>query len=233
VTSAAERRPEQLALPWSSDTAHESFRALPRIAPWAPLAAASMPIVLTTGWLVADTLQPSSYSPMRQTVSVLSGYAGSQRWIVTTTLYAVGLAYIVTAAGMHELAAAARNGLLVAGVAAIGVATFPVPVHGTSRPHAAFVVIGAVAITVWPALAARQESVRAAVGRRLTTTAIVLSTALFLWTALETRDGNLLGLAERVSSGLQATWPAVVALMVRRAQRREDGIGRSVAQVAS
>jgi hypothetical membrane protein len=180
-----------------------------------------MPVVLTTAWLVADAVQRSSYSPMRQTVSVLSGHASAHRWIVTGALYGMGLAYLVTAAGMRGLAVAARRGLVVAAIAAIGVATFPEPVHGTSRPHAVFVVMGAVAIASWPVLAARQESVRRAVGPRLTAAAIVVSTGLFAWTALETRDGNLLGLAERVSSALQVSWPFVVALMVFRAGRRQ------------
>jgi hypothetical protein len=38
---------------------------------------------------------------------------------------------------------------------------------------------------------------------------------------METRDGNLLGLAERVTSALQVSWPFVVALMVFRARRRQ------------
>ena len=235
TTAAERRRPGQFALPWSAGAVSSASDAVPRIAPWALISSASMPVLLTTAWLVADTLQRPSYSPMRQTVSVLSGHAGTQRWIVTTALYAIGLAYLVTAAGMHDLAAAARRGLLLAGAAAIGVATFPVPVHGTSRPHAVCVVVGAVAIAVWPALAARQEPVRAAVGPRLTAAAIVVSTGLFLWTAAETRHGPLLGLAERVSSALQVAWPFVVALMLRRAERglsRAGDSGRSVTHVA-
>jgi Protein of unknown function (DUF998) len=221
VTTAAERpRPGDLALPWAGSVEAKASDTLPRVAAWAVLAAASMPIVLTIGWLVADALQPPAYSPMRQTVSVLSGYAGTDRWIVTAALYAVGLGYLITAAGMRDVAGATRTGLVIAACTAFGVATFPVPAHGTSRMHAACTAIGAVAIAVWPAVAARQESVRTAVGARLTAAAIIVSGALFLWTALETRHGALLGLAERVSSALQVSWPFVVAAMLRRARLR-------------
>jgi hypothetical protein len=136
---------------------------------------------------------------------------------------------------MRGLATAARTGLLVAGAMAIGVATFPVPVHGTSRSHAVCVGIGAVVIAVWPALVARQDSVRAAVGPRVSAAASVVSAGLFLWTAFETRDGDLLGLAERVSSSLQVAWPFVVALMLHRArhqQSNEAASHRSVGQAA-
>lgn len=237
TTATGRRRPGRIVLPWSGAGESTAPHTLPRVAPWALLSSAAVPIVLAAAWLVADTVQPASYSPMRQTVSVLSGDAASQRWIVTIALYAVGAGYLVTALGMRDLAAAARNGLLVAGISAIGVAAFPVPVHGTSRPHAVFVVVGAVAIAAWPALAARQASVRAAVGARLSAVAIVVSAALFLWTAVEVRGGSLLGLAERTSSGLQVAWPFVVALTVRRVRapdsRDGDGGDRSrAAQLA-
>jgi hypothetical protein len=219
VTSAAERRLlGRLALPWSASAESAVPDVLPRIAPWTVVVSGVMPVLLTTGWLVAGTLQPASYSPMRQTVSVLSGYGGTDRWIVTAALYTVGVAYIASAAGMRGLGAAARVGLLLAGTAAVGVAFFPEPAHGTSREHAVCTAIGALTIAVWPALAARRESVLALVGVRRSLVAIVVSIGLLVWTAVETRNGNLLGLAERVSSGVQVTWPFVVALILLRTQ---------------
>lgn len=221
MTSAAERRLlARVALPWPASAESAATDAIPNIAPWAILSAAIIPVLLNTGWLAADALQPPSYSPVRQTVSVMSGYAGTDRWVVTTALYLAGVAYFVTAAGMKGVAVAARAGLVIAGAAAIGVASFPQPVHGTSREHAVCTGIGAVAITVWPALAARRDTVLAAVGARKSFLAVVASFALFLWTAVETRNGAHLGLAERMSSGLQVTWPCAVALSLRRARIR-------------
>jgi hypothetical protein len=219
VTSAAERRLlGRLTLPWPT-RAETTVPDVPaRIAPWTVVVSGVMPVLLTTGWLVAGTVQPASYSPMRQTVSVLSGYGGTDRWIVTAALYTVGVAYFVTAAGMRGVGAAARIGLLVAGAAAVGVAFFPEPAHGTSREHAVCTAVGALTIAAWPALAARRESVLAVVGVRRSLVAIVVSIGLLVWTAVETRNGPLLGLAERVSSGVQVTWPFVVALILLRTQ---------------
>jgi hypothetical protein len=184
---------------------------------------ALLPTILTAGWLVADVLQPPSYSPVRQTVSVLSGRAGTDRWIVTAALYLVGIGYLLVAAGLGVLAVPARVGLIVAAVAAIAVASFPEPVRGSNRPHELFTAIGAITIAVWPALVTRQESVYAAVGARRAVTAIVVSLALFGWTAIETRGGSALGLAERVSSAVQAGFPLVVVLALRREQRSAGG----------
>jgi hypothetical membrane protein len=185
--------------------------------------AAVLPTVLTAAWLVADSVQPPSYSPLRQTVSTLSGYAGTDRWLVTSALYVIGIGYLVTAAGLSVLTREARAGLVVAGVAAIGIASFPEPVHGTDSAHAVFTAIGAVTIAIWPALADRHPSVRAALGRRTSIVAIGVSIALFGWTAIETHAGDALGLAERLSSAVQACWPLVVVLALRRAaSNRQD-----------
>jgi hypothetical protein len=197
------------------------------IARWALVSTGSIPVLLTTAWLIADQLQPAEYSPMRQTVSVLSGHAGTHRWIVTSALYAIGACYLASAAGLGgALSIAARAGLLVAGLAGLGVAAFPEPAHGTSRGHALCTAIGAVAITVWPAIVARHRAVVAVVGVRASFAAIIASAALFVWTVIETRDGSVLGLAERVSSSLQVCWPFVVILAVHRAQRSASSSAR-------
>jgi hypothetical protein len=220
VTSAANRRPfGRVATLWQTNAESAILEAPPRVAPWAVAASAVTPVVLTSAWLVAGALQPAFYSPMRQTVSVLSGHAGTDRWIVTAALYLAGAALLTTAAGIRGMAGPPRVGLVVAGIAAWGVASFPEPVHGTSREHAICTGVGALAIGVWPALVARQESVVATIGPRLSLAASVVSVGLLVWTFAETRNGTLLGLAERVSSGIQITWPCVVAIMLFRAQR--------------
>jgi hypothetical protein len=42
--------------------------------------------------------------------------------------------------------------------------------------------------------------------------------ALTGWLLVETQDGTLLGLSERVMSGVMTTWPFVVALAVRQGE---------------
>jgi hypothetical membrane protein len=193
------------------------------VAQWALLSSALSPVLLVTGWLVAGAVQPDSYSPVRQTVSVLAGHGGSHRWIMTSALVAVGGCHLVTAAGFTALRPAARIGLVVSGLAAFGVAANPEPARGSTSQHLAFTVIGALAIAVWPVFVAGPEwpgwgplSIR---GNGLATIAFV---TLLIWLAIETRDVGHLGLAERVSSAIQTTWPFVVALAARRATTALD-----------
>jgi hypothetical protein len=67
---------------------------------WAIVSAALPPVLLTGGWLVAGALQRASYNPVRQTVSVLAGHAGTDRWVMTGALLQVGGCHLVTAAGL-------------------------------------------------------------------------------------------------------------------------------------
>jgi len=46
---------------------------------WATVSAGLAPVLLIGGWVIVDTFQPASYSPVRQTVSVLAGHAGTDR----------------------------------------------------------------------------------------------------------------------------------------------------------
>ena len=166
---------------------------------------------------------------MRQTVSQLSGHAATDRWIVTGGLYLAGILYLIAARGLTALNLPARTGLALAGIAALGVAWFPEPVHGTSGAHQLFTAIGAITLTVWPAVVARQPSVVAAIGRGRCVAAIVVSVVLFIWTAIETRHGTALGLAERLT-GLQAFWPPIVAIALYRSRsQQEDGDGHVLA----
>lgn len=227
TTAAGRRLVGDQGMPWSATAESTEANARLTVPWWALTSSVVLPTLLVAAWVIAGTRQPASYSPVRQTVSVLSGDAATDRWIVTAGLYAVGLAYLVTALGMRVLTAASRAGLVVAGIAAIGVASFPQPGHGTSEGHAFFTGLGALAIAVWPALAARQESVLYAIGVGRSIAAIAVSMALFAWMALETRHGPLLGLAERTSSALQSCWPFAVALALRRSFRADstDGAG--------
>ena len=50
--------------------------------------------------------------------------------------------------------------------------------------------------------------------------AALAATGLFTWTVVETHHGSQLGLAERMNSGLEASWPFFVALALWRTQYR-------------
>lgn len=183
--------------------------------------------MLLSAWLIADALQPASYSPYRQTVSVMAGYAGTDRWIVTGALYLEGVFYLLIAIALTGLVAPARIGLAVAGLAAIGIAACPEPAHGSTAQHAVFTSIGALAIGFWPVTARHRASPSSTVlGARVTAAATAVSVALLGWTLIETRGGPALGLAERLSSTAQVSWPFVVALALWHQQRvRSAGSG--------
>jgi len=44
--------------------------------------------------------------------------------------------------------------------------------------------------------------------------------ALLCWLVIQTQGGSVLGLAERLASSIQITWPFVVALALRRSLGR-------------
>ena len=70
----------------------------------------------------------------------------------------------------------------------------------------------------WPAFAARRTGPRP---RILSVYGSAAVTAVFVgllgWLLIEAQGGSLLGLAERLTSSLQTSWPFVVAVALRRA----------------
>src|SRR6476661_9193205 len=141
-------------------TAHWQGRRLPIPVAWpvhsslaarrsAIISAGLAPILLTGAYLIAGILQPASYSPVRDTISVMAGQAGTDRWVMTGGIVLTGGCYLVTAAGLTGIRASARALLAVAGLAGIGIAVSPEPARGSTPQHLAWTMLGAVTITVW------------------------------------------------------------------------------------
>jgi hypothetical protein len=86
-------------------------------------------------------------------------------------------------------------------------------------------VLGAVTIAVWPAFAARRAAPRPLIlsvyGSAAVTAVFV---ALLGWLLAETRDGSVLGLAERLTSSIQTCWPFIIAVALRRSRRPRLGL---------
>ncbi len=187
---------------------------------WVLVTAGLSPLLVIAAWLAAGAVQPAPYSPIRDTVSALAGQGSTHPWIVTSALFAVGGCYLATAAGLSGLRVAARILLAVAGLCSIGIAASPEPVLGSTPQHLAWTALGAATITVWPAF-----TVRRGAGQPLVLTphggaaVTVVFIALLGWLLVETRDGALLGLSERVMSAVQTTWPFIVALAVRQREQ--------------
>jgi len=201
-----------------TDAAAPSRQSVPR---WAVICAALSPVLLTAAYLVAGTLQPSSYDPIRQTISAMAGYTATDRWIMNGGIILVGGCYLLTAAGLTALRPPARVLLAIAGLAGIGIAASPESAGGPSPQHLACAALGALTITIWPACTARRASPLPPI---LTTSAAAAATlvfaALLSWLFLETRDGSALGLAERLTTSVQTCWPAVVAISLHRTRAR-------------
>jgi hypothetical membrane protein len=171
----------------------------------------------TGGWLIADALQPASYSPIRDTVSVLAGQAGTDRWIMTGALFLAGGCYLLTAVGLAGIRRSARILLIAAGLAIIGIATSPEPASGPTTRHLAWTGLSAVALAVWPAFVARRGSPRPLILSVYGSVAVtVVFAALLCWFLAEARGGGMVGLAERLTTSIEASWPFVVALSLRR-----------------
>jgi hypothetical protein len=184
---------------------------------WAVVSAALSPVFVTAGWLVADAVQPAAYDPVRKTVSVMAGYAGTDRWIMTGALFLVGACQLVTAAGLVGVGAPARILLAVAGLSSIGIAANPEPARGSTPQHLAWTALGAVALAVWPAFVARRAPPRPLI---LSSYGCAVVTAVFIallgWLVIETQGGSDLGLAERLFLSTETCWPFIVAIALRQ-----------------
>jgi hypothetical protein len=186
---------------------------------WAVGTALLAPIVLVGGWLIAGALQPSSYSPMRQTVSALAGHSGTDRWVMTAALLLVGSCQIATGAGLTAVRMPARILLIGTGLSTLGIAATPEPVTGPTPGHLAFAVSCVVTTVLWPVLVARRTPVQSWIlSVHGCTTVTVVFAGLSCWLLIAARDGGGdLGMAERLTSAVQCMFPLVVALALRQA----------------
>src|SRR5580700_8604322 len=188
---------------------------------WAVGTAMLAPVVLVAGWLIAGALQPDSYSPMRQTMSVLAGDSGTDRWVMTAALLLVGGCQIATGAGLTAVGMPARVLLILTGLSTLGVAATPEPATGPTWQHLAFAGSCVVTTAIWPVLVARrgpdQPWLVSVAGCAALT---VIFAGLSCWVLIAAKDGGGdLGMVERLTSAVQGTLPLAVALALRQALR--------------
>ena len=183
------------------------------LARWAAVSTALAPLAMLSAWLVAEALQPPSYSPLHSSISGLAALGATDRWIVTSALFLVGVCYFVTAACLPGQRAPSRIVLLIAGLSGIGIAVSPQPVQGTNPQHLIWTSVGAVAITIWPAFTvSRAPSPPLILRARAVAAVTAVSLVLLAWLIAATQHGAALGLAERLVTGVQMTWAFIVAL---------------------
>lgn len=205
-----------------------SVRAGRPVPGWAVVTASLVPVLLVAGWLIAGALQPASYSPMRQTISVLAGRSGTDRWVMTAALLLVGGCQIATGAGLTGVRPPARILLTLAGLSTVGVAANPEPATGPTPRHLAFAVSGVVMTAVWPVFVGTRAPVRSWILSMYTCATV---TAVFVglsgWLLIEAWDGGgNLGLAERLTSGALGLFPLFVALALHQSAQHADNPGQ-------
>ena len=176
------------------------------------------PVVLVGGWLIAGALQPASYSPMRQTMSVLAGHSGTDRWVMTAALLLVGGCQMATGAGLTAVRMPARILLILTGLSTLGIAATPEPATGPTWRHLAFAVSCVVTTLVWPLFAARRAPVQSWIlGVYGCAAVTVIFAGLSCWLLIAAQEGGSdLGMVERLTSGVQGLFPLVVALALRQ-----------------
>ncbi len=167
---------------------------------------------------------------MRDTISVLAGYTGTDRWVMTVALLLVGSFQVATGAGLTAVRLPARLLLIATGLSTLGIAATPELATGPTLRHLAFAVSCVVTTAIWPVLAARRAPAPSwivSVYGAAAMTAVFAGLSCWLLIAARAGAGDL-GLVERLTSAVQALFPLVVALALRRAARasaRPPGVG--------
>ena len=207
---------------------------MPLIPWWVILSSGMAFVALIGGWATAASLQPTSFDPLTQTISSLYADGATDRWLITSVLVVVGVCYILTAYGLDAVRTSARICLLIGGVASVLLALFPQPENGTSLRHLVTTGVGFSALAIWPCLSTeRRPSAPWALRPAATITFTAVVAASTVWFLLELHAHSAAGLAERVVTGLQATWPVVVASCLRgapqRARQPQRGVERQTA----
>lgn len=167
------------------------------------------PVALIGGWTLAQTRQSGGFDPVTETISALAARGADDQWIMTVGLFVLGVCHVVTAVGLTEAAPAGRILLALGGAATIVVAASPQP--AAAHIPAAAVSFGALAL--WPGFSALPD-------RRTGILATAVMLVLLGWLGVQLRDGNHLGLSERLLAGFQALWPLFIVLVQVRSRRR-------------
>jgi hypothetical protein len=189
--------------------------------PWWGLAsAAAAPVLMVAGWSVAAGLQPRSFDPVTQTVSVLAAPGAADRWVMTLTFVVVGACDVVTGLALRPARVPGRLILVTGAVAGMLVAANPEQ-PGTSFPvpHMICAAAGCIGVVTWPAWAWRRGlSVPWGLRPGVSAVAVAVLAALVAWFGVELiTGGGQAGLAERVFGAGQALWPLAVVASCRLA----------------
>jgi hypothetical membrane protein len=181
------------------------------------------PVFLIGGTITAELLW-TDFDPVTQTISELAAGDAPTRVLMTVAFVLTGLCHIVTGTFAVGIGRPGRIALMVAGVATLGVAAFPLPTVATSSlGHSITAVTAFTALAVWPALGMRRSRdlpwVVRPVGASFSTIVLLgLCAWFFVVNSLEGFGPS--GVPERALAYIEALWPAIVVLSVVASSRR-------------
>ncbi len=199
-----------------SESRSASYEPMAKTIPWWTVAAGSAaPVLLIGGFLVAATVQPASYNPVRDTISALAERGSTDWWLMTSALLGLGLCYLLVALGLQIAGGGARLLLAGGGVATLLIALFREPGHGYSLVHELAVIAAVLTCCPWPAIASRRLHPAPLLRRFPGFVAAGVSVGLAAWYGIETH-GALLGLAERCAAAAPPLWLFAVVVTTRR-----------------
>ena len=187
-----------------------------RAVPWWVVAAAcAAPVLLIGGFCVATALQPSSYDPVRDTISELAGQGATDSWVMTSALAGVGFCFLLAAFGLRSAGSVGRVLLAGGGVAVLLIAVFRQPHRGYSLPHELAVIAAGLTCCTWPVFASHRRHPALLLTRTPSIAAAGVSLGLAAWYSLESHGASL-GLAERCAAAAPPLWLLAVAVTARR-----------------
>jgi hypothetical membrane protein len=190
-----------------------------RVPWWVLAAAASAPVLLIGGWSIAERLQPTTYSPARDTISFLAGRGATDPWVMTAAIAALGACYVIAASGLPAVTRAGRLVLAIGGIATILVSALPLPHVGTSQSHGLAAAVGFVALTIWPLATLRRNApqtpwaLRAPAG--IAAGAVLIG--FVTWFGVSLLSHDMVGVSERAAAAAESLWPLIVVISIRAA----------------
>jgi hypothetical membrane protein len=183
---------------------------------WAVVSSASALVSLVGGWVIAESVQPPGYDPVRHTISALARHGAQDRWIMSVALAAIGIGHLLTASLLTSLPRSSRVVLALGGCGAIGLTIFAQPPTGMSQTHLFFAMVGYLALAAWPLTTMFPDPAAPLPLRPQVAVAATAASFLMLFWILATSSQGTLGLAERMASFQQEAWPLLVVVALRR-----------------
>jgi len=180
----------------------------PRAALLASVGAAA---ALIGGWLLAQSLVPNDFNPIRESISALAARGMPHRWAMTSALVVAGALHIATAWSLTGMRKNGRIALAGAGLMTILLAAVPLPARGAnSITHTLIAILAFVLLACWPWLGARPQS-QGLLSSRVATWATIVMLGLVASMAL-TLGSPVFGLHERVVTTALVSWPLLTAI---------------------